>query len=615
VSRTARFAACTAILAAVLAPSAHASDARLSPAGGTFPVRSFVLTLPTSAAADPAAVQVTENGQQVQRLSVRPATSRFAVLLLVDASTSMRGEAIRGAMAAARAFAQQRPAAQPLGVLTFNVAPQVLIKPTTDGNTISAALKPRPALARGTHIYDALAAALKEIDPSRYDAAAVVILSDGHDYGSTATAGQIASAARAAHARLFTVGLRSGLFDPKTLEEIAASGNGEYLGAASPRALAAIYRSLGNQLANAYTIRYLSSAASGAAVEVAADTGTERASAEYTAPNVRVDGELPPSTPLSGTHDESFLSSKAGAAIIALAVLLLVLGGTSLPLQQQARRAALRRRVGAYGTAPEHEDIGAPERRRPQGARAERLAEALELGRMEITLRRFLLYTAGGTLMLALFAAAVLDSGFLVVAALLAGPLAARAIVRRNVARQRHLFADQLADSIQAVTSAMRTGNSFVGALSQLVEHAPEPSASEFRRVVADERLGVPLDTALVGIVDRMDNRDLHQVGLVSVIQRETGGNGAEALDRVVGNIRARDDIRRLVRTLTAQGRMSQSVLTALPVITAVALKLLGGEAMDPLFKTGYGHALLIVCGCMVAAGGLWIGRIVKVKV
>jgi tight adherence protein B len=120
---------------------------------------------------------------------------------------------------------------------------------------------------------------------------------------------------------------------------------------------------------------------------------------------------------------------------------------------------------------------------------------------------------------------------------------------------------------------------------------------------------------ALENIVRRMDNRDLQQVGLVSVIQRETGGNGAEALDRVVGNIRARDDIRRLVRSLTAQGRMSQSVLTGLPIITAVALKLLGGEAMDPLFNTGYGHALLVLAATMCALGGLWIGRIVKIKV
>jgi tight adherence protein B len=186
--------------------------------------------------------------------------------------------------------------------------------------------------------------------------------------------------------------------------------------------------------------------------------------------------------------------------------------------------------------------------------------------------------------------------------------------VRHKIEKQRRLFADQLADSIQAVTSAMRTGNSFVGALSQLVEDAPEPTSSEFRRVIADERLGVPLDTALNRMVERMQNTDLQQVGLVTVIQRETGGNGAEALDRVVGNIRARDDIRRLVRTLTAQGRLSQVILTSLPVATTIALKAVGVN-MDALFKTGYGHALLLLAATCCALASLWIGRIVKVKV
>ncbi|TML00786.1 MAG: hypothetical protein E6G41_17415 [Actinobacteria bacterium] len=295
--------------------------------------------------------------------------------------------------------------------------------------------------------------------------------------------------------------------------------------------------------------------------------------------------------------------------------MLLIIGGIGLPLRHQARRAALRGRVSVYGAAaPASEDLE-PGANRHRSARIERLEETLELARMDVGPVAFLLYTVLGTLLLAFVATAIFQTGFMVIIALVAGPFIARAVVRRQLGRQRRLFADQLADSIQAVTSAMRTGNSFVGALSQLVEHAPEPTASEFRRVIADERLGVPLDTALQRMVDRMDNNDLKQVGLVTVIQRETGGNGAEALDRVVGNIRARDDIRRLVRTLTAQGRMSQLVLTSLPVIVALALKSLGGSAMDPLFKTGYGHALLAFAGLLIAMGSLWIGRIVKIKV
>jgi tight adherence protein B len=610
-----RLGGALALAIAAIAPSAHAADSRLSPAGGAFPLRSYVLTLPTNSAVAPSAVKVTENGEPVQRLSVVPATSRFAVLLLIDASTSMRGEPIKGAMAAARAFAAQRPAAQPLGIVTFNATPKVLAQPTTDGSTLSQALQPRPALARGTHIYDALATGLKEIDPAKYDAAAVVLLSDGHDYGSTATPAKIAAAARAAHARLFTVGLQSSLYDPKSLESIAGLGNGEYLGAASPKALSAIYRTLGDQLANAYTIRYLSTAPSGKAVAVAATAGAATATDSYTAPRIRATGEVVDSLQDEGKPNEPFFSTNLGAALVALAVLLLVVFGLWLPWHNHNRRAALRRRVGDYGGLDMPADLdGAAEPRRPRNERMERLAESLELARMDVTPGRFILNTSLATILFAVVTSMIFGPLFLFVSLIL-GPLVARGIVRHNMEKQRRLFADQLADSIQAVTSSMRTGNSFVGALSRLVDDAPEPTASEFRRVIADERLGVPLDTALSRMVERMQNKDLQQVGLVTVIQRETGGNGAEALDRVVGNIRARDDIRRLVRTLTAQGRLSQAILTSLPVATALVLKVVGGNTMDPLFNTGYGHALLLVAAICCGLGGLWIGRISKVKV
>jgi tight adherence protein B len=622
VRRAAGILTCAAAAAlAALAPTAHAAGARLSSSSGTFPLRSFVLTLPARAAADPSTVHVRENGQPVQRLTVEPNNNRFAVLLVIDASTSMRGEPIRGAMAAARAFAAQRPAAQSLGVVTFNVAPTVIAKPTSDGGALDSALAPTPKLTRGTHIYDALKATLAQVDPGKYDAAAVVVLSDGHDYGSTATAQAIAAQARRVHARLFTVGLRSSLFDPQTLRDIASQGSGEYLGAASPTALAGIYRRLGDQLANAYVVRYLSTAAAGSNVKVTASASGEQASATYAAPQLRVPGAQADALRKTAKPHSGFLASRTGAALVAIAVLLLILVGLGTFLRERADRAALRSRVSAYGEetpnlSPEIEPIPAHRRARTSSdGYWGRLEESLDIGRMDLTPGRFVAYTVLATIALGFLAAVALHNGFLVFLAVLAGPISARLIVKRHVARQRRLFADQLGDSIQAVTSSMRTGHSFVGAIAQLVDNAQEPTASEFRRLVADERLGVSLEDALDNVVRRMDNRELQQVGLVSVIQRETGGNGAEALDRVVGNIRARDDIRRLVRSLTAQGRMAQSVLTALPIGTALALKLLGGEAMDPLFNTSWGHVLLGVAAAMCAVGGLWIGRIVTVKV
>src|SRR5207248_2517026 len=116
----------------------------------------------------------------------------------------------------------------------------------------------------------------------------------------------------------------------------------------------------------------------------------------------------------------------------------------------------------------------------------------------------------------------------------LAIPFVTRSLLRRQLARRRMQFAEQLPDNLQVLSSALRAGHSFVGALSVVVNDAPEPAKSEFSRVVADEQLGVPIEDALRVVVERMENRELEQVALVAALQRETGGNTAEVLKRIV---------------------------------------------------------------------------------
>jgi len=621
VRRASLTAASAAIVLCLAAPAALGARARLTPAAGPpFPSRSYVLTLPLGSTPTSASASVTEDGQPVRNLAVTPANSRFAVLLLIDSSKSMRGAPIVGAMAAARALASQRPAAQSLGVLTFNGTTNVLLKPSRDATAITAALQSRPTLESGTHIYDAVTTAMQLVDPKQFDAAAVVVLSDGNDIGSTGTAQQAAAAAQAAHAHLFTVGLRSGSFDPATLRDLAARGGGEFLGSATPAALAGIYKRLGDELANAYVVRYVSTAPALATVHVTATAGAESASSTYTAPRLRIAGALPLTTTVHHKDSPGWLGSRSGALVVSLIVLVVVLLLLNAALRHHARRVQMRARVKQYSGDPEIElataPLGTPSAPLlERTARGRRLAERLELGRLDTSVARFLAIGAFVTVLMVILFTAITGSLAVGVVGLIAGPLAARAYLRWRIARQRRLFADQLGTAVQAVASAMRTGHSFVGAFSQYVDHAPEPSASEFRRLIADEQLGVPLETALASVVERMDNRDLRQISLVSVLQRETGGNAAEALDRVVENIRGRDDLRRLVRTLTAQGRMAQLVLSALPVVTLLALKALGGQEMDALFGTGYGRGLILLAGLLVALGAVWIGRIVKIEV
>jgi tight adherence protein B len=178
------------------------------------------------------------------------------------------------------------------------------------------------------------------------------------------------------------------------------------------------------------------------------------------------------------------------------------------------------------------------------------------------------------------------------------------------VSKVRSAFDEQLPDNLDVLAGAMRTGHSIMGALSVMVESADDPSKSEFRRVLQDEQLGVPLDDALMVMARRMESQDAEQVSLVMRLQREAGGNTAEVLDRVAETIRGRMELRRLVNVLTAQARISRWILTGLPIFVLVALMFSGGDYLDPLLHRTIGQVFLVIGVILVTIGSFWIKRI-----
>ncbi|MBA2740511.1 MAG: type II secretion system F family protein, partial [Actinobacteria bacterium] len=168
---------------------------------------------------------------------------------------------------------------------------------------------------------------------------------------------------------------------------------------------------------------------------------------------------------------------------------------------------------------------------------------------------------------------------------------------------------------LEVLAGAMRAGHSLVGAMNVMVDSADEPSKSEFRRVLADEQLGIPVDQALMVTSQRMGSIDMEQVAIVTRLQRDAGGNTAEVLDRVVENVRGRMEIRRVIRVLTAQGRLARWVLTGLPLGLVVALLMINPDWLDPLTATNVGRAFLVLWALMLIAGSVVIKRIVEIEV
>jgi tight adherence protein B len=256
------------------------------------------------------------------------------------------------------------------------------------------------------------------------------------------------------------------------------------------------------------------------------------------------------------------------------------------------------------------ERLERPLRERPRWLR---FLERLDVAAIEVAPMRIVMLTGLATLAAIVLLAALAPFPALAVFGL-AVPFSVHAAIERRARKVRERFAEDLADNLQVVASAMRAGHSMTGALAVLVEEATGPARDEFQRIVAAERVGVPLEDAIREVARRMDSRDLEQLALVAIIQRETGGNTAEILDRAVQTIRERAELRRMMSTLTAQGRISRAIVTALPVVLLIVMSLINPDYMKPLFETAGGQIMMLIGATMVLAGSLAIKRIVEVK-
>jgi tight adherence protein B len=112
-----------------------------------------------------------------------------------------------------------------------------------------------------------------------------------------------------------------------------------------------------------------------------------------------------------------------------------------------------------------------------------------------------------------------------------------------------------------------------------------------------------------------MQSHDMEHVALVAMLQRETGGASAEVIDQVSDNIRGRMEVRRLVHTLTAQGRLARWIVSAMPIFLVFAILIIFPEYLDPLFHETVGQFALVFAAILVVAGSLVIKRIVEIKV
>jgi tight adherence protein B len=243
-----------------------------------------------------------------------------------------------------------------------------------------------------------------------------------------------------------------------------------------------------------------------------------------------------------------------------------------------------------------------------------KLLTLLERARVPIRPGEFALFVLSGGAVLAAIVTAVTTDVLFGLGAALASPFLAVAYLRHRIDSRTRKFEESFPDALTLIASSLTAGHTFLRSIQMMCEEADGPIAEEFARVVYETQLGDSLVDALDRMAKRMDIRDVDWVVQAIRIQQSVGGKLADLLHTLADFIRAREEVRREVRVLTAEGRISAYILGALPIFLAGFMQVSNPDYLDPLFE---GWGLVWIGGSLasIALGMTMIFRMIKVDV
>ncbi|HEX6677859.1 MAG TPA: type II secretion system F family protein [Actinomycetes bacterium] len=620
----------------------EASIKRLVATGGGHAQATVALTGPAAEGgqlgADAFSVTIGGRPAEVTRVEAPGAArTQVSALLLVDTSGSMKAkDNIGRAKAAALRFIGQLEPGGRAGLLPFADRPAQASVLTSNG----ALLAPSIARLRAggeTALYDAVAAGAAALSRAPGERA-LILLSDGADNRSLRTVDDAVAAAKKAQVTVYAIGLSdSGASLPgDALTRLARQTGGRFVTTQGTE-LASLYTSLGQELYSQYL------------VEVEVPPGSERErdlvvnvrarQAQASARGVLL---LPAAAPAPVGLDQQSVPGLRGierrqalyviAGLMFTAVLLLAWalmaplpgGGKSYRelrnrLSQYSLTAALADDPPPQGALGSSELLGKAAQVAESLVKRTNLEESLltklELAGLKLRASEFALLWLGSGLAVPLLLLALSRNLFIGFAGAVLGALVPLVVLIVKAARRQARFDEQLPDTLQLLSGALQAGHSLLQAIDTAAKEAGEPISVEFQRVLTEARLGMPLDEALEGMAKRMNSQDFEWTVMAVGLQRQIGGNLAELLNAVAQTMRDRYSLKRQVRALSAEGRLSSVILSILPFVMFFLLLFLNPTFLAPLFSTPLGFVMLSGAAVLLIVGIVWMRKITEIEV
>jgi tight adherence protein B len=612
-----------------------------------YPEMTLVVELRNIENLDPTQLTVLEAGEPIQSGTTTPISQtpvQVGIVLAIDTGVSMVGEPIEAAKAAAIDFIDNMRPQDLVAVVGFGDEVDIFTAFTNNPTALKLAVSQLEATGSGSRLFDAMvdsADLFARVGDLTTLERNLILLSDGGDSASDISVVEAVAALNREEVSVFAVGLEGTDFDSETLQQL--TGSGVFLATPDPAQLTTLYadiqRSLDDRLVVAFTAREEAPRDVEFEVQYAGVSDSQVVSVPGFIIPASAATTLPPTYTVeapaaakSGLSSSTFQSIAIWTLALAVAAFVLVVGlgrNTDVVAARLGKLSQTRRfrRAGSEPvTAGDEPNFW---RRVPLlnrlTSQAEEVVEKQGMLRPIANLleQANILWRPGEVVAGALGLAAAASLG----AALFYGSLVAGVVVflalvlgiagllRFIASRERNRFVNQMPDTLGLIATSLRSGQSFLQALEAVASEASEPTAREYQRAVAEVRLGRPIGAAIRAIAERMDSEDFGWVVMATDIQREVGGNLAEVLDIVSETMMHRNRLRREVRALSAEGRMSAIILGGLPVFMFLFLFTSNRDYLAPLVERKVGWIMIgVALSCMLAAFA-WLRKIVNIEI
>lgn len=646
---TGRAGRCAAAVAAVAvamlmaAPSANAAtsvrirNADLKP-DGTVNLIVSVGGDRAGAALTPADFTVSEAGRAVDSFSIRPleTTVPASIALAIDVSGSTAGRPIADAKAAAKSFVDRLADGTRVLIVAFSDRAWIRTSLTDDRGTLRAGIDGLNA-GGGTALYDGIVLAAEQL-LGEAGQKTIVVFSDGRDTATSATLAGAVAAAKKASAPITAVALATADSDRASLAMLSRDTRGSLVEVGASAGLADAFSTVATEISNQYVLSYKRSGGD-KQLELQVALGAARDAIVVANPRTVPPAKPKPAPPVLGPEPPvAALAETPGLIIGLLAVFGFVALFGSLLFRKAAPTPgmqALTRGIRATERRirPRREEIddepnvsGAVRelrkaadgvmRRVPKLQNFERSTQTLlERASWPMRASEFLMLQAGLGAAGLVLSRALLGRWVVALALAVIAGMVPRVLLSNRIARRQAAFLEQLPDTLTLLAGTLKAGYGFMQAIDVLVQETPQPTASEFTRVLTEARLGMPLDGALTAMADRTGSDDFRWVVLAINIQRQAGGNLADLLTTVAQTLRDREAVRRQIKTLSAEGRLSAIILGALPFVIAGYISVVNPGYLSGLFSSSTGKIMIVAALGLMGMGIAWIRKIIRIDV